>query len=130
MNENLNRSLYDILSNKVTDVDSTFFVPNSFSPSPTISDYKSGSIIRWFVRKINEGPPLEVNETDWNLVSTDWWIRVSTDWKISGQRNTTVQNGLTIKGVQEQNESSIVKLQRSISDIRLILTDPLQYWKP
>lgn len=130
MNEVLNRVIYDTLTNNISGEQSTFFVPNTTSPRLTAVDYTRGSITRWFVRKLNDGPPIETDESGWNTVSPDWWLKASVNWKITGQRNSSITNGLTTIGVEEYNRKAISSVEKTIPDIRVILNDPLQFWRP
>jgi hypothetical protein len=130
MSELLNKVIYDTLTNNISGEMSTFFVPNTTAPKLTTVDYTRGSIARWFVRKLNDGPPIETDESGWNAVSTDWWLKSSVNWKISGQRNSSTINGLTTVGVEEHNRKAISSVEKTIPDIRVILNDPLQFWRP
>jgi hypothetical protein len=73
---------------------------------------------------------METSQDEWNRTPEQMWIKTSASWKISGQRDSTIQNGITTKGARQSNEEEIVKVQRKIPDIRTILSDPLQFWRP
>lgn len=89
----------------------TFQIPVPYYPKPTSTDYKRGSIIRYFVKKRGQsGYVIEVDKsTHDSLLKSDsvydyiTYETTSLFWQISGPQHDTIQNGGKVSGIIDTN---------------------------
>jgi hypothetical protein len=89
----------------------TFQIPVPYYPKPTPTDYKRGSIIRYFVKKRGQsGYVIEVDKsTHDSLLKSDseydyiTYETTSLFWQISGPQHDTIQNGGKVSGIIDTN---------------------------
>jgi hypothetical protein len=89
----------------------TFQIPVPYYPKPTSTDYKRGSIVRYFVKKRGQsGYVIEVDKsTHDSLLKSDseydyiTYETTSLFWQISGPQHDTIQNGGKVSGIIDTN---------------------------
>ena len=94
--------------------------PEIISVNPSDSDYRIGSIKRYFTQKANDrnADTFEVSKEDFNK-KNNLYRYTSFRWRISGKREEVIRdNGRTIR-IQEIDYPGISKI-----------LSPLQLWKP
>ena len=98
--------------------------------TPTDIDYQNGQITRYFVQKVNDSRVIEVNQSNFNDVSTFLYIKVSLQWKITGTVNNIIKNNqVQTIGVTEFNTQQILDASKVIFQLSDKLINPLQFYK-
>lgn len=98
-----------------TSTGQTYKTPVPYYPKPNDTDYKRGSIMRYFVKKRGQpGFVIEVDKaTHDSLQNVDsvydyvTYETISTFWQITGPRQDTVQNGVRVSGIIDTNRRLI-----------------------
>lgn len=123
-NDKRNISVYNALTNQDINSDPVVaMTPPHNIANPLESDYKSGYVRRYFVKKINNEFAYETNETGYLNVDLSIWQKIKIEWKISGQRYTNNQ----IEGIEPYNSNQISIASVNIPEIKKILTNPVQF---
>jgi len=119
-----NISVYKALTNQDIDTDPLILhTPSHYIPTPSESDYKTGFISRYFVKKINNDFVYETSQKDYSNVDLSTWQKVEVEWKITGPRFT--QN--SVQGVEPFNNTQIDLSSAKIHEIRQVLSNPIQF---
>ena len=94
--------------------------PKTKPSRPTDSDYRIGSITRYFTQKTNDStkPIFEISKSDFDNKS-NLYKYVSFEWKISGNKNDVQRDNLRVSNALERQFNGISK--------RL---SPLQLYRP
>lgn len=99
--------------------------------SPQQSDYESGYIDRYFVKRANDVSIYETSKDNYFDISSRLYIKIVIKWKLTGKRNDIYQNGIkTYEGVYEYNKNQINIYKKVVIGLENILRDPLEFWKP
>lgn len=103
-------------------------------PTPTVSDYSNGYIVRYFAQKSNDmGSPIyEVSQTEYSkLSSSPLYTITNLRWRISGSIVPTKnqQTGINDMGVKKSNENSIRLASDQMTTLYLHLPNLLQFYK-
>lgn len=102
----------------------------SFFPNPTLLDYETGFITRYFLKNVSSSKIYETSRDNYTSVIDSLYIKNETEWKITGNKNTSTTNGNIINvGVYDFNKKNIDDLNYKINGIKSILYNPLQFWK-
>lgn len=91
--------------------------------TPTDEDYKRGSVVRYFVKKINNDFAYETTSSDFGDVDGSIWQKISLVWKITGTRFT--QN--SVEGIEPHNRLQVSTASVKMPEISKILTNPTQF---
>ncbi len=121
----------DLVKNK------TFYsldIPKTIVPSPTLADYESSFIERYFIQKVNDtyGFVYEIDKNEYSTIkSNPYWLTQIVNWRISGPLNEVYSDsGLLIdKGVINSNKANIADASKKLKNIGLYLTNVLQFHK-
>ena len=103
--------------------------PTYFIPSVTKNDYSKGYIYRYLVQKINDLTITEVNKDKYNEIYRQYYNKIVIQWIVSGPKNNQYKNKiLERKGVQEQNNQTLVENEKKMKGIKSYLNNPLEFW--
>lgn len=99
----------DYNSLKKINVESTFFTPISYFPTPTENEYKIGIFDRYFLTKANENTYLEVNKSTYNDIknkSPKWswelYIPFNMPWVLTGDKDKVYNTNGNMVRLTEQ----------------------------
>jgi hypothetical protein len=101
------------------DMDVIFHYAVELHPKPSPKDYINGYIIRYFVKKVNDYPIVEVSSQNYEKISKVMYSSVSIKWEISGEKNDVYNNNL----------KSIKNVENILVGISKKLKNPLQFYK-
>jgi hypothetical protein len=110
-----------------------FITPRAVKPSPTQSDYKSGYIDRYFLKKCNEPVFIEIDSAQQRLwsrgvIDRALYKSITLRWFISGNIEDVNTGNSLQRGVITKNTIAVQFAQQELPGIADILTDPLQYY--
>ena len=91
-----------------------------FFPKPSDKDYKKKSIVRYFIKKINDNNIIEVSYENWENISFIIYERMSLEWMINGPRDE----------VEYSNVKFMKQSEKLMPGIKNKLINPLQFYKP
>lgn len=108
--------------------------PKTVVPSPTNSDYSSGFIRRYFVRKRNDdnGHIFEISKDVYSEYENNpFWKTETIKWRIRGPLGPTYKDDGEIDdvGVINSNKAAIGLAQPNLKNIGLYLPNLKQFWK-
>ena len=107
-----------------------FQYANELHPRPTQQDYSRGYIMRYFVKKVNDSPIIEVSYQNYETLSKFLYVMTSLKWEISGTKNDIFINGtIQSNGVYNNNLNSIKNAEKILPGISKKLKNPLQFYK-
>ena len=94
------------------DIRTKYITPKSYSLNITPDNIKAGFVTRYFIKKINSLNIMEINEAQFkafnsNKIDPNLYQAISIDWIITGHLNDKVENGVLLRGVNEQNKNTI-----------------------
>lgn len=103
----------------------TFKTPVPYYPKPTDTDYKRGSIMRYFVKKRGQpGFVIEVDKVTYDSLQKvdsvyDYvtYETISTFWQITGPLHDTQQNGVRVSGIIDTNTRLIQLKEASFTGL-------------
>jgi len=109
-------------------------LPNTIVPSPTIDDYDSGYIIRYFIQKANDENAhiFEINQKEYERYKENvFWIIGELKWRIRGPLNTTykINGDIDDVGVINANKTSIARISQTLKNVGLYLPNLSQFYK-
>ena len=119
----------------ISKIKNSDFTPPSISasiPTPTVEDYTSGYIRRYFVQKYNDKSEsiYEVSSTEFKRVLTKPnYTGVSIKWRISGPINESFQYSTVDPGVRQSNRIAISLYKEQIPNLKFYLPNLLQFHK-
>ena len=98
------------------------------------TDVANGYVLRYFIKKINDGNILEINKKtydDYNgtLIDPNLYTIILIKWYITGNVQSTTINGITTIGVYEKNEAALRKAEKRMSGITAKLPDLLELYR-
>lgn len=104
---------------------------------PTKDDYKKGYFTRYILSCNNSSIPtfIEVNPSNFkNIIQIPniavLYLATSLIWKLTGPKNDIYKNNIRIEaGIEDTNKRSIAEANKTLPNISLYLTDPLQFGK-
>ena len=105
--------------------------PVEYNPVPTKEQYRSGILVRYFAKKINENKIIEIDPSRLTGLDKNLYVIVSLVWKISGLKEKKVVNGIIEKSsVSENNAAEInrVKIETDV-DLSFVLSNLVEYWR-
>jgi len=118
-------------------------LPQTLLPKPTLvtptgEDYTNGLFTRYFAKRINTNPIVifEIDEQtydDLSLQSPKYnfalYDVISLSWQISGQLETTTENGIITRGVRQVNMETIQQTNLIFIGINQYLTDYAEFYE-
>lgn len=108
-----------------------FVYPKRYNLNVTQDDYDNKYVIRYFVKKINEFSVIEVDQSNYNQLSTSLFAKVLIIWKLTGPlRNVYVDGKLYERGIYETNLEKLNLAAKTMPEIKNFITDYTQYSKP
>jgi len=121
-------AIYDTLKKK-----QTYTSPYQTYPIPLLSDYESGKITRYFLKKRNISTfqdIIEINNDQYKLwlqpksgIDESLYNAISLDWKLTGPFRDAGEQENAVYGVVDTNYRMIELKNRSFSGLRDFLTD-------
>jgi hypothetical protein len=105
--------------------------PIEYNPIPTKEQYRSGILVRYFAKKINEDKIIEIDPAKISGLDKNLYVIVNLTWKISGSKEKKIVNGIIEKSsVSENNAAEInrVKIETSV-DLSVVLSNLVEYWR-
>ena len=117
-------------------------LPQTLLPKPTLvtptgEDYTNGLFTRYFTKRINTNPIVifEIDEQtydDLSLQSPKYnfalYDVISLSWQISGQLETTTENGIITRGVRQVNMETVQQTNLIFIGINQYLTDYAEFY--
>ena len=99
----------------------------------TNSNKQSGTVNRYFLKKINEESITEVSKTTWNdwnggIIDKNLYIGAQIQWYITGTIEDVFQNNVRIKGVKTKNTQQIKSVQLQLPNLTSILNNLLEFY--
>lgn len=115
------------------DIRLKYSIPQSSSPKPTKQNIEAGSMLRYFIKQLNNNNILEIDQTQYALwqnngIDKKLYQAVQLTWYISGEIPDIIKNGVTVAGVQTKNQKQIVYAAQTIPDIAMVLPNLLEYY--
>jgi hypothetical protein len=113
-----------------------YSIPRPSLPIPTDDDYKRGFFSRYFMKRVNGDIINEINRETFNDISQGikhnkaLYTTTSLLWQITGQLETTINNGIITRGVKQINFETIQKYSLVFIGIDQYLTDYAEFFKP
>ena len=107
--------------------------PSIVSPSP--NDYSRGFFIRYFMKRVNGSTISEINRETFNDLSqgikynSALYVTTSLSWSISGQLETTTENGIITRGVRQVNMETVQQTNLIFIGINQYLTDYAEFYQ-
>lgn len=89
--------LYSTSLKNLTPISPVTSTPQVYYPKPTLSDYETGEIVRYFAKKVNENIYIETQ----NLFQSSLYIGFSIPWLITGDINNVAQVNQRIVALKE-----------------------------
>lgn len=105
--------------------------PVKYNSLPTKEQYRSGILVRYFAKKINEDKIIEIDPSTSAGIDKNLYVVVSLVWKIAGSKEKKIVNGIIEKSsVSENNAFEInrVKIETGV-DLSSVLPNLLEYWR-
>lgn len=106
--------------------------PKAHNVIVTVDDVKLGVLQRFFLKKRNDNTIIEINKQQYDAWKSDeldkkLHVAIEIAWFITGPINDTVTD-TRIAGVSTLNQQRIQLAAKTIPEITLYLTDPLQFY--
>jgi hypothetical protein len=110
-----------------------FDKPNPTIVSITKKQIDSKTIVRYFLKKVNETSIIEVDIEQYQKwlskqIDSVIYLGISIPWTIAGEIEDTIINGTLIKGVRTKNNLQIQYANSKVPGISTYLNNPLQYY--
>lgn len=109
LNQETNKSLQNYVGLLIKDPEDKK-LPTPYYPKPTEQDYKIGEIQRYFSKKINDNIFIEINQTEFDNLSTQnsaylwqYYTTFSIPWEISGVKQEVENININIVNLAEFN---------------------------
>lgn len=104
-----------------------------FTYKPQPSDYTTGYITRYFLKKVNEDYIYEVDDIQYydqlgNVIDLHLYTGAIVKWYISGETNDVVRGNVTTYGVINKNKKALKDAELQMPGISKLVTDVLQYY--
>tara|TARA_R110000851_G_scaffold313422_1_gene475060 strand:+ start:214 stop:819 length:606 start_codon:yes stop_codon:yes gene_type:complete len=121
--------------NSVVQLLSQYIIPKSSIPQPTEEDYKAGLFTRYFLSRINDENIMEINSVLFNDVmqgskyNSSLYAVVSLNWRIRGSLESTLSNGILVKGVRGKNEQMVIIKNGKLKGLDKYLTNFSEFYK-
>lgn len=101
-----------------------------YTAVPTSEDYKAGSFIRYFAKKVNSDMTsfVELSKDGYDSLATDpLYAKTFIKWKLTGPAQDVKINGILMPGVATLNRKAIEQAETIIPGISSYLNNPIQY---
>jgi hypothetical protein len=112
-----------------------YSIPKPTIISPTNSNYQRGFFTRYFMRRVNGDVISEINRVTFNDLlqgnkyNSALYVTTSLPWRISGQLDTSIQNGIATRGVREVNFETVRRVNVIFMGIDQYLTDYTEFYQ-
>lgn len=104
-----------------------------FRPTPTETDYVTGSFTRYFCKDLRTGKVVEIGKDNYKalLLEQRKTLKfISINWLIRGKEEDTVVGKYLYPGIRSHNTDTINQAEEELPGIKTqVLTDPIQYLK-
>lgn len=128
-----NKSVQTVYKSLRPDIRLAYSIPKALIPIPSKQNINMGSMIRYFIKQINDDSILEIDKAQYELwqnngIDKKIYQAVQITWYITGEIADITKNGVTVSGVQSKNQKQIQFASQTIPGIKMILTDLLEYY--
>lgn len=112
-----------------------YSIPKPSIVSPSLNDYSSGFFIRYFMKRVNGSIINEISSETFNDLSQGGkynpalYVTTSLPWQISGQLETTTENGIITRGVRQVNMETVQQTNLIFIGINQYLTDYAEFYE-
>lgn len=112
-----------------------YSMPRPYTPIPTDSDYQRRFFTRYFMRRVNGSNISEISSETFNDLSqgekynSALYVTTSLSWSISGQLETTTENGIITRGVRQVNMETVQQTNLIFIGINQYLTDYAEFYE-
>jgi hypothetical protein len=112
-----------------------YSIPKPSIILPTSNDYSSRFFIRYFMKRVNGSNISEISRETFNDLSqgikynSALYITTSLSWSISGQLETTTENGIITRGVRQVNMETVQQTNLVFIGIDQYLTDYAEFYE-
>jgi hypothetical protein len=134
---NKNNRIFNVLKPNANSTKQALPVQSSII-NPSSEDYTNGLFTRYFAKRINTNPItiFEIDEQtydDLSLQSPKYnfalYDVISLSWQISGQLETTTENGIITRGVRQVNMETVQQANLVFIGIDQYLTDYTEFYQ-
>lgn len=118
---------------QINDVRTNYNAFTNYSVEITNDDYATGHIIRYFIKKLNDGVITEISKLTYDdyagsIIDPNLYNAIELKWIITGYTETTKHDGMTTIGVADQNRSTLLRAERNFSGIFAKLSNLLEFY--
>tara|TARA_R110000744_G_scaffold15863_3_gene43866 strand:- start:7341 stop:7952 length:612 start_codon:yes stop_codon:yes gene_type:complete len=112
-----------------------YSMPRPYTPIPTDSDYQRRFFTRYFMRRVNGSNISEISSETFNDLpqgekyNSALYVTTSLSWQISGQLETTTENGIITRGVRQVNMETVQQTNLVFIGINQYLTDYAEFYE-
>ena len=97
------------------------------------ADIYAGNIQRYFIKKYNEAPIIEIDEYQYNLWQNDvidskMYNSIKLTWYITGNISDTLINGVLVEGVTTKNKKQVALASVRMPELQNVLTNYIEYY--
>jgi hypothetical protein len=101
---------------------------------PTLQDYSTGYINRYFLKRVNNDLIYEVDDIQYydqlsNVIDLHLYTGAIVKWFITGETTDTTSGVAIVPGVITKNKQAIREAEKQISGISKLVTNLLQYYE-
>lgn len=134
---NKNNRIFNVLNPNANSTKQAIHIPSSIM-SPTDEDYTNGSFTRYFAKRINNDPItiFEINQQTYNDLFNKspkynfaLYDIISLPWQLTGQLETTTENGIITRGVRQINMETVQQANLIFMGIDQYLTDYTEFYQ-
>lgn len=110
-----------------------YITPWAVTPVITEQDRATGSINRYFIKKINDNTIIEIDKLQYdahrgNALDPHMYSSTMLQWYITGPVNDEAAGVVTKQGVRSKNLTQIAYANQQLPGLKTLLTDPLQFY--
>ena len=129
INKDPNNIIYRILNDVKTDYNSF----NFYQVNITSEDIATGTINRYFIKKINSTNIIEIDQTEYDnwsagTIDPNLYEAISINWCITGNLQDTFDKGILIPSVSTKNKKAVDTANKTFKGISAHLNNLIEYY--